>query len=901
LRGYNSLTLNNQPLFVVDGIILDNSTLNETSNGGTSLGLASDRANRTSDYTNRIADLNPADIESVTILKGPEATALYGSQASSGAVVITTKKAVPGKLRFQYDNGFRTSFVTRYADLNNDYTIGNNGVASTTPGSSIIYFGPPNSPGTQQYNNVKNFFRTGFTQTHNLTADFGGKSSGFRFSGSYVNDEGVIPNNEYKKVNARLANTTKIGKYISISPAIQYINSTNDKPIRGAGGYLLDLYAWPSNMDVRNYQDANGYKKTILATSYNTEVDNPLFSVYNNHGQDKTERYIASMGIDIKPFEWLLVSGRFGYDHFYTKGYQIYHPMSSYYTAATGGYLDNYYTKYDGYNHTITATAHKSFGKFKAQVMVGTMWQDYETKMWAVSGSHIVDSVGAVTHQMWLHGQIVTPSQYNQLVANGYDSSLTRPGATRVFLSRNPSPNKSITRQLANFGEVQLAFNNYLYLEYTHRFESSSLFTTSNRNYNYPAVSLSAILSDMFPGIKNKVLNFAKLRLSLANTARQPYPYLNQSVFVNNLQSSSVGTIYSYGFQNNNPDLKPERQRTYSIGSELRFFNSRLNFDITYYNTYAFNIIAQNFRASYGTGFVLNTQNAASLRNQGVEIVSDINIIQNTNTTWDLQLNFNRMWSKVLSLPQSIGYEMYLSDTWLYGNARVGFIRGLPATTITSYHYKMNNQGKILINPSTGLPISDGTFTPAGDRNPTFTLGAQNNIRYKNWSLSFLWDLRIGGDIFDATEMYLTQIGKSRLTDDRTTPRVIQGVLNDGQQNSSNPTPNNIQILPYSLSSYYSAIPESEFIQHDVNWLRLRDLTLTYNLPQQKVQHIINGIKQLSFFVTGNDLLLFTNYKGADPAVNGNTAGEPGVGAAGFDYGVLPAPTSLNFGLRIVF
>jgi hypothetical protein len=405
----------------------------------------------------------------------------------------------------------------------------------------------------------------------------------------------------------------------------------------------------------------------------------------------------------------------------------------------------------------------------------------------------------------------------------------------------------------------------------------------------------------MFPGIKNKVLDFAKLRLSLANTARQPYPYLNQSVFVNNLQSSNVGTIYTYGFQNNNPDLKPERQRTYSIGSELRFFNNRLNFDITYYNTYAFNIIAQNFRASYGTGFVLNTQNAASLRNQGVEVVSDINIIQNTNTTWDLQLNFNRMWSKVLSLPQSIGYEMYLSDTWLYGNARVGFIRGLPATTITSYHYKTNNQGKILITPSTGLPIPDGTFTPAGDRNPTFTLGAQNNIRYKNWSLSFLWDIRIGGDIFDATEMYLTEIGKSRLTDDRTTPRVIPGVLNDGQQNSSNPTPNTIQILPYSLSSYYTSIPESEFIQHNVNWLRLRDLTLTYNLPQQKVQHIVKGVKQLSVFATGNDLLLFTNYKGADPAVNGNTAGEPGVGAAGFDYGVLPAPTSLNFGLRIVF
>ncbi|HEY2720512.1 MAG TPA: TonB-dependent receptor plug domain-containing protein, partial [Chitinophagaceae bacterium] len=283
LRGFNSLTLNNQPLFIVDGIILDNSTLNETSNGGTSLGLASDKANRTSDYTNRISDLNPEDIESVTILKGPEATALYGSQASSGAVVITTKKATPGKTSIQYDDNFKVQFVTRYADLNNNYGIGLNGVSSTaplsaTPGTSIVYFGPAYPAGTKKYDNVKNFFRPAFGQTHNVTADFGTKNAGFRLSSSYYDEDGVIPNNDYKKFNVRLANTTKIGKYVSISPTIQYINEINNKPVRGAGGYLLDLYTWPANNDVRNYQTADGYKKTILAPDYFTEIDNPFFS-----------------------------------------------------------------------------------------------------------------------------------------------------------------------------------------------------------------------------------------------------------------------------------------------------------------------------------------------------------------------------------------------------------------------------------------------------------------------------------------------------------------------------------------------------------------------------------------------------------------------------------------------
>src|SRR5689334_14486771 len=197
LRGFNSLTGNNQPLFIVDGIILDNSTINETSNGGTGLGLASDRPNRNNDYTNRIADLNPSDIESVTVLKGPEATALYGSQASAGAIVITTKKATTGKVSFAYDNSFRMQSVTRYAQLNDDYQPGANGVPSTSSFSTVAfsYWGPRYPAGTQKFNNIEKFFRTGFAQTHNLSADVGFKDVGFKISGSYFNSKGVVPDN----------------------------------------------------------------------------------------------------------------------------------------------------------------------------------------------------------------------------------------------------------------------------------------------------------------------------------------------------------------------------------------------------------------------------------------------------------------------------------------------------------------------------------------------------------------------------------------------------------------------------------------------------------------------------------------------------------------------------------
>jgi TonB-dependent SusC/RagA subfamily outer membrane receptor len=211
LRGFNSLSLSNQPLFVVDGVILDNSTLNETSNGGSGLGLASDRPNRNNDYNNRISDLNPSDIESITILKGPEATALYGSQASSGAVVITTKKATPGKIAVQYDNSFRVTTINRFANVNNNYSPGSNGVSAT----GFTYFGPAYPADTKNYDNTHHFFRTGFAQTHNLGADFGFKDVGFRLSTSLFDQNGVVPTNDYKRYNIRLSNTTKIGKYVN--------------------------------------------------------------------------------------------------------------------------------------------------------------------------------------------------------------------------------------------------------------------------------------------------------------------------------------------------------------------------------------------------------------------------------------------------------------------------------------------------------------------------------------------------------------------------------------------------------------------------------------------------------------------------------------------------------------
>ncbi|HXB06578.1 MAG TPA: TonB-dependent receptor plug domain-containing protein, partial [Puia sp.] len=443
LRGFNTLGGTNQPLFVVDGIIIDNTTFNQNSYGGTGVGLSQDLPNRNNDYTNRIADLNPNDIESLTVLKGPEATALYGSQASNGAIVIVTRKPKAGaKPTFVYDDNFRTQAITRFAAVDNSYSPGfSNGIPGPPPLTSTLkYFGPAWTGNTPLYDNLHHFFKSAFSQTHNMAAEFGVKNSGFRISGSYFNSDGVVPHNNYLKTNIRIVNTTRIGKYVDINPSIEYIHSNNLKPQKGASSYLEDLYLWPANNDIQNYQDKNGNKQVLYQSNVNADYDNPLWSAKNNKSRDITDRVIATLGININPFSWLSIAGRFGYDTYEQDGYLFTHPESYLLTSATGGTLDNYYHRYSGYNHTITATARKKVGDFSLRLLGGTQWQDLETKAWDVNGTHLIDSART-------------------------DSNNTLP-SSRIRLLRNQQghSNLQITREIAYFGEFTVGWRDLIYL-----------------------------------------------------------------------------------------------------------------------------------------------------------------------------------------------------------------------------------------------------------------------------------------------------------------------------------------------------------------------------------------------------------------------------------------------------
>jgi hypothetical protein len=380
-----------------------------------------------------------------------------------------------------------------------------------------------------------------------------------------------------------------------------------------------------------------------------------------------------------------------------------------------------------------------------------------------------------------------------------------------------------------------------------------------------------------------------KLRAAYAEVGKDARPYAYRPSL--EFKTTSNGG-YGYGFTGPNLDLKPEFAKSYEIGTELSFLHDRLGVDATFYRKQTKDQIVNDIRGSYATGYILFNLNGAETRNQGFELTLRGSPIIGNNFSWDILGNFEKAHGKTLALPHALP-ESYVSDTWLYGNVRNGTAPGLSTQSLTGQFYLRNAEGKLLIDPATGLPLRSTPFIDHGyDRTPDFTLGITNSFKMKKLSLNFLVDIRKGGDVFNATEQFLTARGLSPRTLDRNEPRVIDGVLRDGKENSATPTTNTIVVIPAVQTSYYTDISEELFIEKNINWLRLRDVTLSYILPQ----HLMSNA---SVFVTATDLFLFTNYSGLDPIVNGNTAAVGGSGAAGIDLGNFPIPRGINFGIRL--
>jgi TonB-linked SusC/RagA family outer membrane protein len=868
IRGVSSISGSNQPLFVVDGLPIDNKTLSSTAFVSDASATTS-FSNRTVDFTNRAADINPEDIESLVVLKGPEAAALYGIDAANGAIVITTKRGKAGSGSVNYSNSFRVESIRKQPEIQHVFGQGTNGQGSVISSLAGAYFsfGPEFPAGTQLYDNVNDFFQNGFTQKHNLSFDGGSDKVNYRISTSYTDQEGVVPGTSYDRFNLNGSSQGQVNSWLKTDLSMSYTYSNNDQAFKGSNGPLLGLLVWPQTDDARNYLTPAGNRRPLTINGFPTgqasDIDNPYFNINKNKINSKTNRILSNLGLTITPFSWVNIKTNVGIDAYTNQNLVLRHPESAV-GYSRGGTMDiaNDITRNLSLQNLINFTKQQITKDIAFEGLLGNSLQDARSN---------IDS--------------------------GYGENFLDPN----FVSLNNTANRlnrttiAQRRLVSFFGSATFSYKDYLYVTATGRNDLTSTIPVDSYSFFYPSLRSSFVFTDAFKSLKGKVLTSGRLRAAYAAVGKDARPYAYQPSLENKL---TVGGGYGYGFTGPNPNLKPEFAKSFEFGTELAFFNDRLGLDVAVYRKETKDQIVNDIRGSYATGFILLNLNGGSTRNQGIEVTLRASPIQRKDFNWNIDVNFEHSNGKVLALPNSLP-ESYVSDTWLYANVRNGNMPGLSTRSLTGLFYLRNQNGDILINPSSGLPVRSTTFIDGGyDRNPDFSIGISNTFTYKDFSLSFLIDTRKGGDVLNATEHYLTTLGLSTRTLDRNTPRVITGVLQDGKENSSTPTQNTIVVNPGLQNTYYSQTSEEQFIEKDINWIRLKDVTLSYKLPSKLLSRQ-KFFKSASVFVTGTDLFLITNYSGLDPVVNGNTAAVGGSGAQGIDYGNFPMPLGMNFGIKI--
>ena len=633
-----------------------------------------------------------------------------------------------------------------------------------------------------------------------------------------------------------------------------YTFADNRQSFKGAGGPLLGLLVWPQTDQASDWLTPAGNRRRLTSLSQGAEVDNPYFNVNKNSNGNKNNRIIANLGLTFSPFAWGNLKTNIGTDMYTDQAQILRHPESTW-GYANNGIIDvaDDITRSNNMQTLLNINSHNLTRSLAVSGLLGNQISDYKSTVDATSGLD------------FLEPNFVSVNNTN-----------FRTSATRI----------SQRRLIGMFGRVSLDYKRYLYLNVDGRNDWTSTIPPERNSFFYPGVSTSFIFSDAFPSVGRFMTG--KLRAAYAEVGKDARPYSYRPSL--EYKTTSYGG-YGYGFWGPNRNLAPEFARSYELGTELSFLHDRLGVDATLYRKQTKDQIVDNIRGSYGTGFVLFNLNGAVTRNQGLELTLRGTPILKENFSWDVLGNFDRSRGKVLEVPHELP-EVYNSDTWLFGNVRNGTAPGLSTRSLTGTFYLRNKNGDILINPTTGLPVRSASFIDRGyDRQPDFTFGLSNTLRYKRLSLSALLDFRKGGDVYNATEQFLTARGLSMRTLDREQPRVIKGVLQDGKENTDNPTQNNIVVIP---ANDPNSISEELFIEKNINWMRLRDLTLRYELPEGR-------FKRASVFFTATDLFLLTNYSGLDPIVNGNTAATGGSGAAGVDYGNFPMPRGYNFGLKVGF
>ncbi|MEP6728500.1 MAG: SusC/RagA family TonB-linked outer membrane protein [Bacteroidota bacterium] len=882
IRGGNSTSegRQNQPLFVIDGIIYDNSTT-VTGNTGTD-GLS--RSNTT--FSNRIMDVNPEDVETMSVLKGAAAAALYGSRAADGVVIITTKKGAEGVVKVSVTSKVSTSSANKLPEVQTQFgpgSLASNGVLNTTSYNS---WGPKIPADSTIYDNIGNFFRHAIVYDNNVNVSGGSKTGSFFLSGSNFKQTGIVPNTDYNKTTFRFNGEQRYGR-LTLNANVAYSIADITRTLTTSGlyasgvGSMQSLYTFPQTYNVKNYLNPDGTQHRIYGGSLplESDIDNPYWIINKNKLTSQTKRITGGINGTYKIATWWDVIARLGYDQYATNDYTFISPGSALSPLYQSGRLSKDLYNYTYVTTTVMTNFHKTFGAFDTHLMLGTTSENTQS----VSQNH------------W-----------------GYNFST--PGT--VSLNSISNTNKFFTdgttrrRLVGVYGEAGVSYKSIAYLTVTGRNDGSSTLAVQNNSYFYPSVSGSFVFTELLP--RNNILSFGKVRASWARVGKDANAYATNT-YVNppiNIGSFvGIGNQYAAG----NPDLIPEIQDSWEVGAELRFLKGRIGLDYTYYHSQTKNQIGQPRLAQSG-GFIFSTLNSGSVINTGMEIAVIGKPIVQKDFQWDVMLNFSYNKGRLGSFIPGVAY-FYPTDAQ-FGTIKAasipngGYFLGM---TGTPYYHQLDAKGVEIpngpyqVDPTTGFYKVNTTGTAVvGNREPDFIGGFSNTFRYKKLSLSFLLDIRKGGDIFNGTEYALVANGLSKKTllNDRQSVTVT-GVssTNGADFNQTYTTGQNYLIGTttyagaYLVQQYWQnyAANSYNFIT-SVNWVKLRSLSLTYDfsgiLKSTKI------IKAISATAVGTNLFTWTNYKGMDPEVSA-AGGTGGSGSTGIDYLGVPAVRTFTFGINV--
>ncbi|MES2893267.1 MAG: SusC/RagA family TonB-linked outer membrane protein [Bacteroidota bacterium] len=839
IRGATSVFGNNQALFVVDGVPINN---DETGTGGAA-GAG----------TNRVADIDPAIIENITVLKGAAATALYGSSGAKGVVMVTTKAGAAEKkpvINLTSELSFEKALLP---ERQSKYGQGVDGVfANGNEQKTSASWGPLmdtlriNGALAPVYDPWESFLRKGVTTNNTISVSGGGATSGYFLSYSHFDQQGVVPINDFQRHSVFAKYNTKIYKNLSSTFQLGYTSSNQTRLPEGwVNGPLFVLMGQPISWDPNPVLNPDGSQRL-----YRFSRNPPLWTVNNMKNDANVNRFIPVVTLNYTPTNWLTITERAGAD--------IFTEQNNYFTAPSpalgpadsedpnaSGFIRNANTNFRQFNNDLIINAHKEFNKFDVNVLLGNnIYSNYSQYM-TITGSKL--TIGDF---------------YN--VSSAKDIK----GSEAYYKQR----------KVGFYAQANVEYNKLLALSVTGRYDGSSVLSKDKQFYPYGSAALSFIFSELLPKSSSSFLNFGKVRVSYATVGNDgvgayqlgtPYilasrisgafPFQGQPGF---LLSQTLG----------NPTLQNERLNEFEVGLETKFFNNRIGLEASYFYRKSLDGIIPGVAISGATGYSGTTVNSASIENKGIEVLLNASPVRSRNFSWDVTLNFTSIRNKVLALSQGLDQLGRL-------------VVGQPYNIFYGDKYARTADGKLLVNDA-GQPFADGQGI-VGNANPDWLGGINNSFRYKQFSLDVFFDVKKGGDLWNGVDSYGDFYGTSKATENRE-PIVLDGISTVDNK------PNTVAIR---AQDYYRNNRLYEAFIQDGSYIKLRTASLSYRLKPSLLERTF--IKSASFTVTGRNLWIHSpNFTGADPEVSSWGTGNGDVGVYAFSS---PTSRSVNFSLKLGF